>query len=133
MQKWTHDLTWKEQSALLTAIRGSDEVFNEDVRALVRWIRRVVLYDADVKGKFVHNGRILPREKVKPTFEYMTVHFVTHIMHALEIIGYKHPGFIISKQAEECYKTICEVLHCNPEDVKQMNARLKDNREEKYP
>lgn len=129
MQKWVQKLTWKEQSSILTAIRGSDALYNENVRSLVRWLRRVTLKDADVNGNFVHFGKLPTEKDLKPSLEYMTVHFVSHLMHALEIIGYKSKSDANAQIAFEFYLQICKVLHCNPETLDEMNVRLKDNRE----
>ena len=129
LQKWVHNLTWKEQSALLTAIRGSDAVFDPNIRFLVRWIRRITLYDADVGGKFVHNAKIPKPDELKSSLEYLTIHFVSHLMHGLEIIGYGHPDPITKQQAFDSYRIICEILHCGTETFEQMKERLKDNRE----
>jgi hypothetical protein len=129
LQKWVLKLTWKEQSALLTSIRGSDTVYDTNLRYLVRWIRRITLYDADVNGKFVHNAKIPEHDELQHSLEYLSMHFVSHLMHGLQIIGYEHPDEIIKEQAFVCYKKICETLHCNVETREQMSERLKDNRE----
>lgn len=128
IKDWVHKLTWKEQSALFTAIRGSDAQFNPHVRSVVRWLRNCILYDADVNGVFVKFG-VLPQPKdLKNGLEYMTVHFVGHLMHGLQIIGYRCPDEEDAKLALGYYIIICHILHCNPETEEQMTQRLKDNR-----
>lgn len=129
LQNWVQQLTWKEQSALLTAIRGSDQTYDHNVRSLVRWVRRATLYDADVEGVFLKFGELPDIKALKKSLEYMTVHFVSHLMHALEIIGYKSDKKKEKGIAFAYYSMICEILHCNIETEEQMNLRLKDNRE----
>lgn len=132
LQNWVQQLTWKEQSALLTAIRGSDQTFDHNIRSLVRWVRRATLYDADVNGVFLKFGELPEQKALKKSLEYMTVHFVSHLMHALEIIGYKAEKMSERQIAFNYYELICEILHCNIETEEQMNERLKDNREEVF-
>lgn len=131
LQKWVQELTWKEQSAILTSIRGSDEFYIPQLRSLVRWIRRTTLYDADLNGTFVKHGALPSKGELKPCLEYMRVHFVSHLMHTLEIIGYRCPDDDIAEIAEGYYVNMCDILHCNPETREEMDVRLKDNREKK--
>lgn len=129
LQPWLEKLTWKEQSALLTAIRGNDDFYNTNVRTLVRWLRRQTLYDADINGTFIKHGDLPEPTELKKDLEYMRLHFVSHLMHGLQIIGYKHPIIGISKTGYDYYKSICHTLHCEMESEEDMNERLKDNRE----
>lgn len=131
LQTWVQNLTWKEQSAIMTAVRGSDEFYNPLLRSLVRWLRRSTLYDADLDGTFVKYGDLPTEKDLKPILEYMRVHFVSHLMHGLQIIAYRCPDDKISDTARYYYFKICEMLHCNPETLDQMDARLKDKREKK--
>lgn len=130
MKKWVQELTWKEQSAILTAIRGSDERYIPELRSLVRWLRKQTLYNADVDGTFLMIIGMASVKDLKPVLEYVTIHFASHLFHAFEIVGYKHPEEVERIRAIEYYKLFCEMLHCNPETKEQMEKRLTDNREE---
>lgn len=129
IQDWVQALTWKEQSSILTSIRGSDHSFDPRLRSLVRWIRRVTLHDADVNGVFVKHGELPKLKELKELLEYQSVHFVSHLMHTLEVIGYKASGELTRNTGLLYYTAICELLHCNVETKDQMDERLKDNRE----
>lgn len=47
MQPWTWELTWMQQSVLMTAIRGPDGIRKNHIsKRLCRWLRRCILYSA---------------------------------------------------------------------------------------
>lgn len=131
IQDWVQELSWKAQSSILTSIRGSDQSFDPRLRSLVRWIRRVTLYDADVNGVFVKHGELPNVTELKSLIEYQSVHFVSHLMHTLEIIGYSATEEQTRNTGIFYYAAMCELLHCNMESKSQMDKRLEDNRENK--
>lgn len=131
VKPWMDKLTWKEQSAIFTAIRGSDVHDNRVIRNLIRWIRRQAFYDADINGSFVKvdNSILSVPGNLKPALEYETVHFASHLFHAVQIIGIKHPNEQIREIALGYYYLFCDMLHLGPEPHISYNRRLKDNRE----
>lgn len=52
------------------------------------------------------------------------IHFVTHLAHAVEIIGYRHPQLEIRAGWYDFYLSICKAMHVNPEHLSQLDARL---------
>lgn len=56
----------------------------------------------------------------------MPHHFQLHLMHAAEILGYKHPDPWIRGWWADTYVTLVRDLHLNPETEDQMNHRLGD-------
>lgn len=56
-------------------------------------------------------------------------YFQMHMMHAAEIIGYKHPDERIKFWWHSFYIRLAHDLHLLPETSKMMNSRLSDNRE----
>jgi len=53
-----------------------------------------------------------------------------HVVHAAEIIGYKHPDVNIREQWLQFYLDCCRDLHMNPETAEHMEKRLGDSREQ---
>ena len=53
-------------------------------------------------------------------------HFLMHLLHAAEIIGYKHPDVRFRSRWNEFYRRAVHDLHLNPETEEQMDARLSD-------
>jgi hypothetical protein len=53
-------------------------------------------------------------------------HFQLHFMHAVEIIGLKHPDELIRMWWHGVYERLVHDLHLWPETEEQMDARLGD-------
>ena len=57
-------------------------------------------------------------------------HFQLHLMHAFEIVGYKHPDPRIRKWFFDAYLRLVHDMHLWPETEEQMDRRLGDSREQ---
>ena len=55
-------------------------------------------------------------------------HFQMHLLHAVEILGYKHPDLQIRAWWRGVYERLVNDLHLHPESEKEMDARLGDSR-----
>jgi hypothetical protein len=53
-------------------------------------------------------------------------HYLVHLMHGAEILGYKHPDTQIRRLWREFYLRAVEDLHLAPETEEQMDKRLGD-------
>lgn len=60
----------------------------------------------------------------------LPVHFLMHVMHAAEVIGYKHENDAIAKWWLTFYDEIVNSLHLSPETEAQMDYRLGDKEEQ---
>lgn len=56
-------------------------------------------------------------------------HFQLHLMHAVEICGYKHPDKMIRAWWYRVYERLVHDLHLWPETEAQLDHRLSDDRE----
>lgn len=56
-------------------------------------------------------------------------HFQMHLMHAIEILGYKHPDQRVRAWWFKVYVRLVSDLHLHPETEEEMDGRLGDNRE----
>jgi hypothetical protein len=54
-------------------------------------------------------------------------HYQLHFLHAIEIVGYKHPDLRIRKFWHDVYVRLVHALHLWPETEEQMDRRLGDN------
>lgn len=141
LQDWVMELPLREQGTLLTGIRGCDEapkewgadgvVINTPARQLTAFIRWCTMnpHDAreiDVPGAFFQST---PPDPFKPSaFGHFPQHWYAHVMHVLEVIGYRHPEPIIATKCWVMYTKMVENLHLIPEGKMRMIARLSEDR-----
>lgn len=148
LQPWVCRLTFMQQSVLLTAVRGPDGIRkNHPIKVLMRWFRRCTLISA-FEGRAIDDpyegggGSFtgpLHREADGCIDQYVGVylqhvdelphHFQLHLMHAAEIIGYKHPNAEISEFWRQFYYALVKDAHLRPESEKEMDRRLGDKKE----
>jgi len=154
IQEWIHALPMMQQTVLLTAVRGPDGVAKyHPVKYLLRWFRRCTLYSAmdhkvletpfaDGGGSFTgpsydlgRHGRVstdtwmdeLVSEYLR-SLDELPHHFQMHFMHAVEILGYKHPTPHVREWWHRTYLRLVHDLHLWPETVEQLDSRLGDDR-----
>ncbi|MEL6218302.1 MAG: hypothetical protein AAFR79_07525 [Pseudomonadota bacterium] len=150
-QEWTHSLTCMQQTVLLTAIRGPDGVAKyHPCKYLIRWYRRCVLLGAldhnvfenphDPRGgSFTGPSyqRMLDHDWREPmndvvdqylkSLDELPHHFQLHLMHAVEIVGYKHPDPKIREWWHWLYLVLVKDMHLSPETEEDLDFRLGDS------
>ena len=128
LQDWVGEISMKEQTVILCGLRGPDAGGSDEVKALVRWIRRTVLKSADPGHGFMSTtGSPDIREfEGTPFLERLPVHYLGHLIHAFEVIGYRHPDVLEAGPALSAYIDLCDFLHVNAETIEQMTDRLRD-------
>jgi len=135
LRKWVEDVSWMQQGVLFSSIRSADGVEHEDnSKIIIRGYRNVILKPAHNVGSFlgkIPNQKQLEEamRKFEKGFGQYNSHFVLHLVHASEIIGYQHPNADISKTWGDFYFNMCKEMHLNPETREQIEMRLKDNPE----
>lgn len=141
LQDWVMELPLREQGTLLTAVRGCDlapkyapdgSVMDTQERRLTAWIRWAFMNPADprevdITGAFFQSR---PPEPFKASaFGHYPLHWVSHVMHALEVIAYRHPDKLgISLSAHVMYLRFVDMLHLKPEIRDDMIRRLSEDR-----
>jgi|SRR5215510_10008724 len=96
-KSWMFELSWKEQTVLITGLRGPDGLASEGMRDIVRWIRHTLLNDADPTSGYMIDV-IRPDWKMGP--DLGPVHFLEHLLLCLKIIERRHPEESSRAQAE---------------------------------
>lgn len=157
LQGWVMELTYMQQTVLLTAIRGADGMRkHHEAKPLMRWYRRCILVSA-MDGRVLHtpdepgggsftgpipcgqvgqetvHWSVRIQESVRNFLaarDEVPLHFYSHTMHAFEILGYKHPDEQTRQFWFDVYEKMCHALHLWPETHAQMGKRLGDNREQ---
>lgn len=155
-QDWVLERTLMQQSVLFGIVRGPDGVEKyHPVKPVLRWYRRCLLLSAldgevidnptDKRGgsftgaSFDYDGdhTVVRWEETMDrkvddfmrTMDQMPIHFFLHMMHAVEIMGYKHSNLRIRAWWNGVYNRMVEAMHVWPETEEQMDQRLGDSRE----
>lgn len=127
---WVSDLSWKMQTTLFCSLRGPDQGANPELKLMVRWIRSVVLKNADTKSRFMKEVSFKSINEISEIYpsciDMLSIHFYSHLLNAFEIISQKHPDKIIKRTARHTYMDLCQYLHLVPESLASMEARLSD-------
>lgn len=159
LQDWVHGLSYMQQTVLLTAIRGPDGIPKYGpVKMLMRWYRRCVLISS-LEGKvidspheeFVGGSFMGPSYELNEVTRYkawpdvmdeivsqylrevdaLPHHFQMHLMHAFQIVGYKHPEQVyIGPWFKYTYCRLVNDMHLHIESEYDMDKRLGDSRED---
>lgn len=142
LREWVERLGLRHQGALLAGVRGCDTAPKADAgKALVRCYRAAILNahcgDPAKAKTFIEavpfdclTDRM---EAFRKSCDHYPLHFVTHLLHGAEIIGYKGPRFNQDGSEDQTtsaeawlwfYHRMCRSLHLNPETDAQLDARL---------
>jgi hypothetical protein len=144
-QDWMFNLPMQQQSVLVLACRGPDGIpkFHPVKEIVARYrasvlkaayLGRAMWVDEGDDTTFMtlrqfsddaHWGKCI----LQPFFDNIDAiqfHYVTHLLHGAEIIGYKHPIPLFKRRWLHFYDLGCNHMHVNPETEGQMNARLSD-------
>lgn len=153
-QPWVHYLTMMQQSVLLAAVRGPDGLakYGGGAKMLLRWYRRCVLLSA-MDGRVIAdpieaNGGSFTGPSLEGyddedhwgdrmqahvndylrQVDALPHHYQMHFMHAVEIVGYKHPDHAIRHFWHQLYLRLVNDFHLWPETEEQLDSRLGDTR-----
>jgi hypothetical protein len=141
LQDWVMELPLRYQGTLLTAVRGCDDepkewtstgVAYSQGRRITAFIRFCFMNPADPREVDKEEGSFFmsnPPDPFKPSsLGHLPQHWYSHIMHALEIIGYCHPDLVLRDKAYKMYYELVHSLHLNCESVTRLHERLTEDR-----
>lgn len=141
LRTWVMELPLREQGTLLTAVRGCDDepkvwtktgVAYSPGRRITAYIRWCFMNPADPREVDYEEGAFFmstPPDPFKPSdFGHLPEHWYAHIMHALEVVAYRHPLDHVSNTAHRLYLLMVRNLHLEPESREQMIVRLLEDR-----
>jgi hypothetical protein len=135
LQDWVMQLPLREQGTLLTAVRGCDLTPKHPLdsleRRLVAAIRCAFMNPADprevdIPGAFFSS--VVPEPKQLSGIGHYPQHWFSHVWHAVEVLGYRHPITATRHKWLLFYEAMCKDQHTNPETREQMIARLSEDR-----
>lgn len=133
VQPWVSQCTFKQQTVLLTAIRGCDGVSCEDIsKKFIKYYRSLVLKNAAPKDP---NNEFMDVEIDKDTttkfvkdIEKYPMHWVMHFLQAIQLLSYYHPNENVRSSWGRLYIGIVRKMALYPETKEQCDERLKDVR-----
>jgi hypothetical protein len=138
LQDWVLQLGLRHQGVLVSAIRGCDSATKDDpAKALIRAYRAEILVchcgDVRLASSFIEgvDARTLRARMTAflSSFDHYPIHFVLHLLHAAQIVGYKkkHGTSTHDKSPEDWadfYQRLCRKMHVNAEAEWQLDKRL---------
>jgi hypothetical protein len=128
LQPWINYLPYRQQTVVFCALRGCDGMSkNDPSKFIVRHLRAVVLKDANPRNAFISHRPIPLHEAIRLVagdIDMYPVHFITHLMHAAEILGFKHPDEAVAEEWNAGYENLCKALHVMSEGPKDLEDRL---------
>lgn len=137
MRGWTTELPLRHQGVLVSSIRGCDGAPKVDPsKRLSVMIRRAILNPADERetshkgGFFGFDHEALERgvHDFCGSMDQYPLHYVTHLMHAYQVIGHKNPDPAFRAYFDLVYSMMVHKMHLNVETVQDMDARLTTDR-----
>jgi hypothetical protein len=137
LRSWVRDLPLRLQGVLVTSIRGCDGAPKEDSsKNLSRMIRRAILNPADPRESLNTGGFFgFDPDRLESSLsdfyhslDQYPLHYVMHLTHACEVIGYLHPDKDIANFFSLAYRLFCHTFHLNPETESEMINRLTEDR-----
>lgn len=129
VQSWLSELNWKQQTVVLTALRGCDGIEKENPSKIIsRLMRGDILMNADKSSSYMKRLTTWEVNEAIGNFfddlDRYPIHFVTHLCHAAEIIGYKHPDNKLRLFWLGVYMEFCKAVHLTAETEEELDRRL---------
>jgi hypothetical protein len=139
LQDWVMELPLREQGTLLCAVRNCDvaekpltyvdgENPARDLTCFLRWCiwNPADEREIDVPGALFKSK---PPTDWKPSqLGHLPQHYYSHLMHAYEVVAYRHPGEAIAAIAFYIYRRLVHNMHLNIETSDAMIKRLSEDR-----
>ena len=135
LHDWVHTLTFQQQALLMTGMRGPDECNKHNpAKAMVRFLRGAICKPAGNWSGYNDNDFMWGDYGVFGTWQRQFFddpdgyphHFIMHLVHCAEVIGYKHPDRQIRYSWNRFYLAACQAFHMLGETEGSMDERLND-------
>lgn len=135
LQDWVNTLTFQQQALLITGMRGPDGCDKHNpAKCIVRYLRGAVLKPAgNWSGRndndFMWGDKDLFDGNMGEFFydaDRYPHHFLMHLIHCMQVVGYKHPDVFVAKNFGRFYLKACKALHMHAETEIEMDMRLND-------
>lgn len=131
LQTWLEALPIRMQSTLLLSLRGPDTHRAPEIKKVQRWMRGLTFKPgnpANVAEFMTDIGNVpVLQEKndLARELEFCTQHFYSHLMHGLEVIGYRHPERGVAVRAQRMFIDMTSLMHLECETREDFELRLR--------
>lgn len=139
LRDWVSELPLRHQGVLVAAVRGCDGAFKENsAKPIVRALRYAFMNPADerevsMQSAFMsHDFSQYDLSGFLTNWDHFPMHFIQHLMHACQVIGYKHPELTTREMFCDAYDKIVRKLHLYSETEIDMDIRLTEDRIANY-
>lgn len=135
LQDWVEELPLRYQGVLVSAVRGCDVAVRSDPSKLLqRCLRAEFLCPASSNPRsFMETlSSAAVKERMRAflrSFDHYPNHYVMHLMHAAEVVGYHHPAPLSALIWFKFYQELCLKLHVTPESKDALTRRLEAEEE----
>ena len=135
LHDWVHSLPFQMQALLLTAMRGPDAIDKYcHAKQIIRFLRGVVIKPAGNWSGENDNDFMwgdfskfhIPTMAFWRDHDKYPHHFIMHLVHCAEVIGYKHPEGSMRVHWMTFYLYACKSFHMTPETEEELDGRLND-------
>ncbi len=122
---WVTMLSWKQQSTLLSALRGPD-LAAPAVKRVSRWLRAATQNCGDSSSGYMRQEELPSSTELELELLFLPTHFTLHFLYGLEIVGYHHPDAGVAEKARSWYTELVQRFHLHPESMEEIDVRLQD-------
>src|ERR1043165_5965337 len=104
LQPWVMEIPIRMQSTLILGLRGPDTHSCPNVKKIGRWLRGLAFVPGNPANvlEFMATSapdRIVEKGYAAKELEFCSQHYYSHLMHALEVVAYRHPHEAIRRSA----------------------------------
>lgn len=136
LRDWVMVLPLREQGTLVVALRGCDVApklpLDSPERRITAAIRYAVMNPADEREVDSEPGafmtRAVPLDVKLSMFEHYPQHWIGHILHAVQVLGFRHPDPSVRLDWLKLYVRFTKALHLRIEPREAMIKRLSEDR-----
>jgi hypothetical protein len=135
LHDWVHELTFQQQALLMTGMRGPDGSDKHNAaKVIVRFLRGAICkpagnWSGNNDNDFMwgdYSAFLYCAKAFWDDHDEYPHHFLMHLVHCAQVIGYKHPDTTIRRKWLSFYLDACKAFHMQFESPKQMDERLND-------
>lgn len=130
VRPWINNLSFKQQTVLLTALRGVDGKEKQDAsKPFCKAMRMTILQNVSPGCGTFMSFEITGDDvaKFSENIDHYPIHWVLHFIHAAEIIGYHCPHSLLGNWWKNFYLTLVNAMHLQPETLEDLEVRLSDS------